>query len=211
VKGNGRTGRRPGPSRSREKILSAARVEFSARGYGGATIARIARRAGCDSALVHHFFGTKERLFDEAMELPEQISDQWASIVRDPERLGENLARLLLESREQERGRQVMLGLLRSALSSESAARRVREVILHQAIVATLTARSVPDAQLRGSLIGAHFVGIMVARHVTRIEPLASMPLDDLVRAVAPTLQNLLFGDVGRGDVPTGVPGTATL
>jgi Tetracyclin repressor-like, C-terminal domain len=63
---------------------------------------------------------------------------------------------------------------------------------------------AVPDADPRGNLIGAHLVGIMVARHVTRVESLASMPVDDLMRAVAPTLQNLLFGDVGHGAVLTG-------
>jgi len=196
VKGSGRTGRRPGTSRSREKILSAARKEFSAHGYG-ATIERIARRAGCDSALVHHYFGTKAKLFDEAMELPGQISEQMPQVLSDTTRVGENLARLLLESRETERSRQIILGLLRSALANEEAAGRVRELIVRQAIAPALDALSASDTELRSSLIGAHIIGIFIARQVVHLEPLASMPIEDIVHAIAPTLQNYLFGDIG--------------
>ena len=51
----GRTGRRGGDSGTREAILDAARKQFAAHGYGGATIRRIAADAGVDPALVHHF------------------------------------------------------------------------------------------------------------------------------------------------------------
>ena len=43
---------------------------FRRHGYDGATIRRIAADAGVDPALVHHFFGTKERLFAAAVRLP---------------------------------------------------------------------------------------------------------------------------------------------
>ena len=68
--GRGRTGRRGGDSGTREAILDAARKRFAAHGYDGATIRRIAADAGVDPALVHHFFGTKERLFAAAVRLP---------------------------------------------------------------------------------------------------------------------------------------------
>ena len=48
----------------------AARSRFGDYGYDGATIRGIAADAGVDAALVHHFFGTKERLFAAAMRLP---------------------------------------------------------------------------------------------------------------------------------------------
>ncbi len=65
-----RTGRRPGQSGSRDRILHAARSRFAADGYDGTTIRGIASDAGVDPALVHHFFGTKERVFAAALELP---------------------------------------------------------------------------------------------------------------------------------------------
>ena len=66
----GRTGRRGGDSGTREAIRAAARKRFAEFGYSGATIRGIAADAGVDPALVHHFFGTKEKLFAAAVQLP---------------------------------------------------------------------------------------------------------------------------------------------
>jgi AcrR family transcriptional regulator len=96
-----RTGRRAGDSGTREAILESARVQFAERGYDGATIRAIARAAGVDAALVHHFYGTKERLFAAAMELPvvpsEVITAALAETSRAPdESAGEHLVRSAL-------------------------------------------------------------------------------------------------------------------
>src|SRR6058998_3565863 len=58
-----RTGRRPGDSGSRGRILAAAREAFASAGFDGATIRGIGRAAAVDPALVHHYFGSKETLF----------------------------------------------------------------------------------------------------------------------------------------------------
>ena len=65
-----RTGRRPGQTQTRDDILAAARNQFAARGYGGATIRGIAAEAGVNPALVHHFFGSKDQVFVAALNLP---------------------------------------------------------------------------------------------------------------------------------------------
>jgi AcrR family transcriptional regulator len=65
-----RTGRRPGPNRTRAAILAAARSAFAARGYDAVSVRAVAREAGVDPALVHRFYGSKEELFVAAMELP---------------------------------------------------------------------------------------------------------------------------------------------
>jgi AcrR family transcriptional regulator len=51
-------------------VLDAARAVFAEKGYDAATIRGIARAAGVDAALVHHFFGSKEQVFVAAMNLP---------------------------------------------------------------------------------------------------------------------------------------------
>ena len=63
-------GRRPGKPDTKSEVLAAARVEFAASGYGGATIRSIAARASVDPALVMHYFGSKEQLFAASLELP---------------------------------------------------------------------------------------------------------------------------------------------
>lgn len=54
---------------TRDRILDAAREEFSERGYDKTSVRGIAKSAGVDSALVHHYFGTKEQVFEAAVEV----------------------------------------------------------------------------------------------------------------------------------------------
>ena len=59
-----RRGRRPSGEDTRGAILVAARTEFAARGYDGTTLRGIARAAGVDARLVHHYYdGGKEEIF----------------------------------------------------------------------------------------------------------------------------------------------------
>lgn len=58
---------RPSRGQGRAEILSAAAAEFSAKGYAGATTAAIARLAGVTQPLVHHHFGSKRKLWSEAL------------------------------------------------------------------------------------------------------------------------------------------------
>jgi hypothetical protein len=51
-----------------------------------------------------------------------------------------------------------------------------------------------PD--LRAELVGTQLVGLAVARHVLRVEPLASADHETIVAAVGPTMQRYLVGDL---------------
>lgn len=48
-----------------DKIRAAARAEFLAKGYNGARMEEIAQRAGINKALLHYYFRSKEKLFEE--------------------------------------------------------------------------------------------------------------------------------------------------
>lgn len=144
------SGRRGGDSGTREAILAAARARFGDLGYDGATIRGIAADAGVDAALVHHFFGTKERLFAAAMRLPiipgDVIAGALAPGVREPGLgLGEHLLRTVLGAWDVPETRATFLGLLRSAVTSEQAAVMLRqfvtETILGRIAEAALEAR----------------------------------------------------------------------
>ena len=58
----------PGRSR-RADILTAAEREFSAAGFSGGRIERIALAAGVNKQLLFHYFGSKEGLFIAALEV----------------------------------------------------------------------------------------------------------------------------------------------
>jgi TetR/AcrR family transcriptional regulator len=55
-------------ARTRKKIVEAAKAEFAARGFAGARIAEIARRAKLNKQLLYHYFPSKDALFDEILE-----------------------------------------------------------------------------------------------------------------------------------------------
>ncbi len=48
-----------------EKVLEAARSIFHQRGFAGARMEEIARKAGINQALLHYYYRSKENLFDE--------------------------------------------------------------------------------------------------------------------------------------------------
>ena len=53
---------------SRRLITDAARAEFSAHGYAGARVDRIARRAGVNKQLLFYYFGSKRGLYQSILE-----------------------------------------------------------------------------------------------------------------------------------------------
>jgi AcrR family transcriptional regulator len=53
----------PSTADTRDAILTAAQAEFGARGFKGATLKRIAARAGVSPALVYHYYRDKDDLF----------------------------------------------------------------------------------------------------------------------------------------------------
>ena len=201
-------GRRPGESRTREAILDAARKRFGDHGYDGATIRGIAGDAGVDPALVHHFYGTKERLFAAAMRLPvvpseiitfvlgaerERLGEEFGS------RIGELLTGTMLRAWDVAGIRTAFLGLLRSAATSEQGVVMLREFVT-STIVASLTqvAGLGDDAEgrFRATLVASQVIGLGFARYVLGLEPLASASTEDLVAAIGPTMQRYLTGDI---------------
>lgn len=193
----GRTGRRAGESGTREAILEAARRRFAEHGYDGATIRGIAADAGVDPALVHHFYGTKERLFVAALRFPIVPSEVIGRVVgTDRERLGETIVRTVLGVWEAKETRAQSLALLRSAVTNEQAATMLRGFV-SSAILGTIATVAEPeDAEYRASLVASQIVGLGMARYIVGLEPLVRAGVDDLVAAVAPTLQRYLTGEV---------------
>ena len=93
---------------------------------------------------------------------------------------------------DQEQTRDVMLGLVRSAVSSERAATMLRE-FLHHAMLSVLSPRiDHPDRQLRASLVAAQLIGIAMLRHVVKADAVVSASNEELVSRVAPVIEAYL-------------------
>lgn len=198
--GGRRGGRRPGESSAREDILKAAQASFAERGYDRATIRDIARRAAVDPALVIHYFGTKEALFGQALELPLQPREVFArGIAAGEDQLGVTIVRTFLEAWEPPENRVRLMAMLRSALTNEAAMDMIRGLLVREVFTPITAALGAPDAQLRATLVGTQLLGLAVMRYVGRIEPLASASIDALVAAIGPTVQRYLTEDLGSG------------
>ncbi|MGH3083682.1 MAG: TetR family transcriptional regulator [Gaiellaceae bacterium] len=196
-----RGGRRPGRSGTREAIAQAARQKFGELGYERATIRAIASEAGVDPALVVHFFGSKQKLFLTVMDLPFPPEEVLPRVLAgDRDSVGLRFARFIVGVLDDEKARSVLTGMVRAAASEPEAARMLRELISRRVFTAITQSLDVDDAELRASLVGSQVVGLIVARHIVAVEPLASLDPEQLIAAIAPNLQRYLVGSLGIMD-----------
>jgi AcrR family transcriptional regulator len=194
-----RTGRRPGVTGTRERILEAARYLFGERGLDATTIRAIGSHADVDPALVHHYFGTKERLFIAAMQFPfDSLTATATVLAAGVDGIGERMVRLVLSTLASPEIQPRIIGLLRSAVSDPTAAAMARELIVRQGLMEVARAISPSQPELRAQLVGSHLMGLVMARYILRVEPLASADLDAVAAAVGPTIQRYLVGDISR-------------
>lgn len=191
--GTRRTGRRPGDSGTRAAIRAAAARQFAERGYDRTSLRSIAREAGVDQKLVAHFFGTKQQLFVEVVQLPFDPAEAVPAVFGgDPEHAGERVARFVLGLLENPETRRPLVGLVRAAATEPEAARMVRELITREVFARIVEALGSDDADLRASLVGSQVVGLLTARYIVGVEPLASLPAETVAAAIAPNLQRYL-------------------
>src|ERR1043166_1045969 len=77
------------PARTQKRILQAAFKEFVAKGFAGARVDRIARRASINKRMLYHYFGDKEALWREV--LRRKIAERQAWGVATPDDPTESL------------------------------------------------------------------------------------------------------------------------
>lgn len=188
-----RTGRRPGDSGTREAIQAAAREQFARQGYDRTSMRSVAIAAGVDPTLVSHFYGSKQRLFAEVMELPFDPSVVLPHILAgDRAGIGARLAGFVLAVLQSPEGHARMTGLVRAAASEEAAAEVVRERVTRDMLAPLAAGLGSDRPELRGSLVASQMVGLVMARHVVKVEPLASLSPEQVAALIAPTLQRYL-------------------
>ena len=196
-------GRRPaGSPDAREAILTAARTAFARDGYR-TSLRGIARDAGVDPALVHHYFPERARLFTAAVLATPEGRELDASVLIDgvlnlpDSRQGEALVRVFVTQwdvwdAEGER----FAATVRVVLEDGAVAARVRDMIV-AGLVTPVVARIAPDrADLRAQLVASQLIGLGMARWVSRLEAVRAADADALAAAVGPTIQRYMTGDL---------------
>jgi AcrR family transcriptional regulator len=190
-------GRRPGSSDTREAILGAARERFARLGYDRTRIRDVAEDAGVDAALVHYFFKSKDGLFVAAMQLPFRPADVIAPVLAEGlEGLGERIVRRVLSVWDDAGNRSALLALVQGASAHPGAAAALREFMRRQMLARIAAVIEADRPRLRANLVASQIIGLIAARYIAQMPPLATMPAEDVVPLVGPTLQRYLEGEL---------------
>jgi AcrR family transcriptional regulator len=193
-----RSGRRPGNQDTKQSILESARQVFAESGYDKASVRAIAGAAKVDPALIHHYFGTKEKLFLATMNSPIDPAEVIPEAMAGPRELaGERLVALVLSVWDSPAG-SAAVALIRSAMSNEWTARLMREFVVTQVLRRAIAELGIPaaEAPTRTALVATQIGGLAMVRYILKVEPVTSLPPERLVAAIGPAVQRYLTGDL---------------
>ena len=192
-----RPGRPPGTSDTRERILTSARNLFARNGIDKSSIRAIAKDAGVDPALVHHYFGTKTQLFAAAIHIPIDPMQVIGPLREVPvEQLGHTLPSILLALWDSEMGKG-FIAELRSLLAGNDVTlirSFLQEVITQE--VGTRVDSPPGSGPIRIQFVASQLVGVVMARYILELDPFKSLPVDQIAETIAPNLQRYLTGDL---------------
>ncbi|TGD86226.1 TetR/AcrR family transcriptional regulator [Mycolicibacterium sp. CH28] len=192
-----RPGRPPGTSDARDRILTNARELFARNGFDKTSVRAIAAASGVDSALVHHYFGTKQQLFAAAINIPIDPMTVLGPLRETPvEDLGRVLPSILLPLWDSEMGTG-LLATLRSLLAGSEVG--LIRSFLQEVITAEIAPRvdNPPGSgPLRVQFVASQLLGVAIARYIVRVEPFASLAPERVAETIAPNLQRYLTGEL---------------
>lgn len=186
--------RRPA-GESRAAILAAARASFGEVGFERTTIRRVARAAGVDPALVIQYFGSKEELLDASLEFPVDLPAVLQDLEPGPD-VGTQIVRRALTAWEAPTVQTAIRGLLRTGASHERAAAALAQLISRGVLPYVARLATPEDAMMRSALVGSTLGGLALGRLVLRVPALTEPSVEQLARAVGPTITRYLVGDL---------------
>jgi AcrR family transcriptional regulator len=190
-------GRRPGKVDTRAQIVDAARATFSEEGYAEASMRGVARRAGVDPALVHHYFSDKAALFVETMALPidpRAIKDEVDAGGFSGERLIERF--LTQWETDGQSGSPRFVGLVQAMAASTEVVDNLRQFLTERIGLHGAPGDDEATRSRRLSLVSSQLLGIAWNRYVMRLEPMASASRAEVARWAGPTIDRYATGEL---------------
>jgi AcrR family transcriptional regulator len=178
----------------RKLLIDSAQQEILERGYHGTSLRGVARRAGVDPSLVRHYFGSKDELLLQAVQVrvdPVQFAQE---ILRgSPSGVGRRIVRFMLGFWEDPASPKSLVRLV-STLSSPEIAELTKDAFV-KPFFGTIAAAVSPDRpELRAVLTASQMMALGFSRYVLQEPTLARVEQQDLVRIVGRSLQQCLTG-----------------
>jgi AcrR family transcriptional regulator len=200
-----RRGRRSGQSDTRSQILAAARTQFIAVGYRAATVRSIAAQAGVDPALISYFFGSKQHLFWEALALRANPAEIIAEAMVGPlDELPRRLLTVLLETWDQPENQPTLLAIAQAGAGPDSSTltRSFVEEVLAVPITERLLHEGAPAGEVRlcTALVLTQLVGVIYARYVLAVDPVAAIPRQAFIDRFTPALNAVVRSCLDAAD-----------
>lgn len=191
---NAAVGRRPGNADTRGEIVEAATRVFAAKGYDGTSLRAVAREAGVDPALVHHYFDGKASLFVAAMALPfdpREVKEHAASTEYSGARTIESF--LTMWDRAEGTGSSFS-SCVAAMAASANVADAMREFVSERvwSSVPRNEAESEAVAKRRTAMVSSQLMGLAFARYILRVPAMATATPRQIGRWVGPTLDRYM-------------------
>lgn len=189
-----------GESSESSGVIKAARDAFMASGYARTTIKSIAAAAGVAPTVVTNLYNNKEALFAAAMALPFDPQRAIPALIAPGiDGMGERIVRTTFQliaddsiRADLTKAAGAVQGTKVSGVDVFAVIKPLSDYFQTAVIDRVLVAVGIPDARLRGALISANLSGIIAYRYFLHVEPLATMPEDQVVALIAPMIQDLL-------------------
>jgi AcrR family transcriptional regulator len=168
---------------TQERILTEARRLFAETGYDRTTIRAVAAAAQVDPGLVMHYFGNKQQLFARAAE-----TESRPLVDGTPEEVAEQLLERLRQSLIEEPV--ASLAVLRSMLTHPDAADEVRG---NPHVRGSNISKAIhgADGELRADVVSAVLIGVVLGRHLLKLDHLADADPDKIVELLKPAVHSL--------------------
>jgi AcrR family transcriptional regulator len=198
-----RAGRRTGNPDTKAEILAAARRLFAEGSFEAVSLRRIATEAGVDPSLIHHYFGSKDDLFLAAIELPMDPAPEVAAVLKagGVEGAGGRLMTAFVaiwDGPHQDK----LLAVVRTSLSKPAMSFVLRQLFEHRIVktVEDVLGDQVDRIPVRASFIASQVFGLVVARYILKLEPVASLSPSELAETIGPTIDRYLTMPVDHLD-----------
>ena len=183
-------------SRARNRILASAGALFAAHGYRGTTLRAVAVGAGCDVALIPHYFGNKEGLFRAVIQFPEDPGDVHSVLASVPfDELGPALVGEIVGLWDSPVADQ-LLAMARGALEDPAPFSEYLTSVLWEPVRARLREKGLDrtETERRIAFSQAQLAGIIVTRYLLRLPGARELSTAELVESLGAVVQGFLDG-----------------
>ena len=194
-------GRRPGKQSARDDIIRAARETFAEEGYDGTSLRAVARAAGVDAALIHHYFDGTAGLFMAAMAFPfdprqVQLDAEATSPSTVP---GAAVVEGFLTMWDLAEGTgSSFVSCVGAMAASPDVANAMREFVRERVWqhIRPIEGESEETTDARRALVASQLMGLAYTRYVLRVPPISTASPSEIGRWVGPTLERYGGGEL---------------